>query len=72
LERIKPFSVHVGNFLKTPSSSIQLVATGIAVVDGWYVITNSHSFARPLDAEKKEAVIVQVFKDGESQPREAE
>jgi len=46
-------AVGVGYFLKTRSLSIQLVLIVPAVVDGWYATTNSHAFARPLDAGKK-------------------
>jgi S1-C subfamily serine protease len=64
--------VGVGTFLKTRSPSVLFVGTGFAVADGRHVITNAHTFARPLDATKMEIPIVLVSKDGVPQPREAE
>jgi hypothetical protein len=70
-ERIKPLSsVRVDNILKTPSSSIPLVNTRFAVVDGWYVITNSHAVGNSLNTVRKEIVIVLGYKDGELQPHD--
>jgi len=72
IERIKPSVVGIGTFLKTRSPSILFVGTGFVVADGRHVITNAHTVASPLDAERKEARIVLVSRDGEPQAREAE
>ena len=72
IERIKPSVVAIGTFLKTRSPSIQFVGTGFVVADGRHVITNAHTVASPLDAEKKEIRIVLVARGGEPEPREAE
>jgi len=72
IERIKPSVVGIGTFLKTRSPSILFVGTGFVVADGRHVITNAHTVASPLDAERKETRIVLVSRDGEPQAREAE
>lgn len=72
IAQVKPSVIAIGTFLKTRSPSIQFVGTGFVVADGRHVITNAHTVANPLDAEKKEARIVLVSRDGEPQAREAE
>jgi len=72
IERVKPSVVAIGTFVKTRSPSVAFIATGFAVADGRYVITNAHAVDKPLDPEKMETRIVLVSKDGEPQPRAAE
>jgi len=72
IAKIKPSVVGVGTFMKTRSPAFHLLGTGFAVADGLYVITNAHTYAKPLDSAKLEVPLVLVSGAGSAQPREAQ
>ncbi len=71
LVRIKPGVVGVGVFNPTGSPRANLQGTGFAVLDGTYVVSCAHIFARPLDSEKKETHAVFVGRDRQMNVRTA-
>jgi serine protease Do len=71
IARIKPAVVGVGTFMKTRGPAFHLTGTGFAVADGLHVITTAHTYAKPLDAEKREVPMVVVSAAGEPQLRDA-
>jgi serine protease Do len=71
IAKIKPAVVGVGTFIKTRSPAFQLMGTGFAVGDGLHIVTNAHTYAKPLDPEKLETAMVLVAINGKPQPREA-
>lgn len=72
IAKIKPSVVGVGTFMKLRSPAFQLMGTGFVVADGLHVITNAHTYAKPLDSEKLEVPLVLVNTGGQPQPREAQ
>jgi S1-C subfamily serine protease len=68
---IKPAVVGVGTFIKTRSPAFHLTGSGFAVADGLHVITTAHTYAKPLDSEKRETPMVVVSAAGEPQLRDA-
>jgi serine protease Do len=71
IAKIKPAVVGVGTFMKTRSPAFHLTGSGFAVADGLHVITTAHTYAKPLDSEKLEVVMVVVSVAGEPQLRDA-
>jgi len=63
LASIKPGVVGVGTFNPSGSPRANLQGTGFAVLDGTYVVSCAHIFAKPLDSEKKETHAVFVGRD---------
>ena len=72
IAKIKPAVVGVGTFMKTRSPVFQLMGTGFAVADGLHVITNAHTYAKPLDSAKLEVPMVLISTNGEPRAREAQ
>lgn len=71
IAKIKPSVVGVGTYMKTRSPAFHLMGTGFAVADGLHIITNAHTYAKPLDSTKLEVPMVLMSAGGEPQPREA-
>jgi S1-C subfamily serine protease len=63
LPSIKPGVVGVGTFNPSTSPRANLQGTGFAVLDGRYVVSCAHIFAKPLDSEKKETHAVFIGRD---------
>jgi S1-C subfamily serine protease len=71
LQSVKPGVVGVGIFNPTGSPRANLQGTGFAVLDGTYVVSCAHIFAKPLDSEKKETHAVFVGRDRQMTVRPA-
>lgn len=72
IAKVKPAVVGVGTFIKTRSPAFHLNGTGFVVGDGLTIVTNAHTYAKPLDAERLETVLVLASNpNGTPQPREA-
>ena len=63
LPRIKPGVVGVGTFNPSGSPRANLHGTGFAVLDGRYVVSCAHIFAKPLNSEKKETHAIFIGRD---------
>lgn len=63
LPSIKPGVVGVGTFNPSGSPRANLHGTGFAVLDGRYVVSCAHIFAKPLNSEKKETHAVFIGRD---------
>ena len=72
IAKIKPAVVGVGTYMKTRSPAFQLMGTGFVVADGLHVITNAHTYAKPLDGANLEVPMVLVSTGGDPQPRQAQ
>jgi S1-C subfamily serine protease len=72
LLRIRPGVVGVGTFAPAGSPRANLQGTGFAVLDGRYVVTCAHIFAKPLDPEKNETHAVFIGRDRQMAVRRAE
>jgi S1-C subfamily serine protease len=71
LQSVKPGVVGVGVFSPSGSPRANLQGTGFAVLDGTYVVSCAHIFAKPLDSEKKETHAVFVGRDRQMTVRPA-
>lgn len=71
LQSVKPGVVGVGIFNPTGSPRANLQGTGFAVLDGRYVVSCAHIFAKPLDSEKKEIHAVFMGRDRQMTVRPA-
>lgn len=71
IAKIKPAVVGMGTFMKTRSPAFALSGSGFVVADGLHVITTAHTYAKPLDTEKREVPMVVISAGGEPQLREA-
>ena len=71
LLKIKPGVVGVGTFNPTGSPRANLQGTGFAVLDGRYIVSCAHIFAKPLDSEKNETHAVFVGRDRQMAVRTA-
>src|SRR4030065_542233 len=71
LQSVKPGVVGVGVFNPTGSPRANLQGTGFAVLDGTYVVSCAHIFAKLLDSEKKETHAVFVARDRQMTLRRA-
>ncbi len=71
LPSIKPGVVGVGTFNPTGRPPANLQGTGFAVLDGHYVVSCAHIFAKPLDSEKNETYVVFVARDRQVSVRTA-
>lgn len=60
LQRIRPSVVGVGTVLPTRRPPTKFSATGFAVADGRYVVTNAHALPKKLNHRKKERLAVFV------------
>ena len=63
VQSVKPGVVGVGTFNPTGSPRASLKGTGFAVLDGQYVVSCAHIFAKPLDSEKKESHAIFIGRD---------
>lgn len=66
---VKPAVVGVGTYSPTGRPRAKLMGTGFAVLDGTYVVTCAHIFAKPIDTEKNETVAVFLGRDREMSAR---
>ena len=71
LQSVKPGVVGVGVFKPSGSPRANLQGTGFAVLDGTYVVSCAHIFAKLLDSEKKETHAVFVGRDRQMTVRRA-
>jgi S1-C subfamily serine protease len=72
LQAVKPGVVGVGTYSPTGSPRANLQGTGFAVLDGRYIVSCAHIFAKPLDSEKKETYAVLLGHDRQVAVRPAE
>jgi len=72
LPSIKPGVVGVGTFNPTGRPPASLQGTGFAVLDGHYVVSCAHIFAKPLDTEKNETHVVFLGRDRQVMVRTAQ
>lgn len=72
IAKIKPSVVGVGTYMKTRSPSFALTGTGFVVGDGLHVITNAHTYAKPLDSANLEVPMIAANTGAGPQPREAQ
>mgnify|MGYP000114843788 FL=1 len=63
LQSVKPGVVGVGIYSPTSSPRANLMGTGFAVLDGRYIVSCAHIFARQPDTEKKESFAVFIGRD---------
>jgi len=63
LPSVKPGVVGVGTFNPSGSPRANLQGTGFAVLDGRYVVSCAHIFAKTLDSEKNETHAVFIGRD---------
>ncbi len=68
---IKPGVVGVGTFQPAGRPRANLLGTGFAVLDGRYVVSCAHIFAKPLDTEKKAVHAVFIGRDRQMAVRSA-
>ena len=68
---IKPGVVGVGVFNPTGSPRANLQGTGFAVLDGRYIVSCAHIFAKPLDSEKRETHAIFIGRDRQMAVRPA-
>ncbi len=71
LASIKPGVVGVGVFNPSGSPRANLQGTGFAVLDGTYIVSCAHIFAKPLDSEKKETHAIFIGRDRQMAVRQA-
>lgn len=71
LQSVKPGVVGVGVFNPTGSPRANLQGTGFAVLDGTYVVSCAHIFAKLLDSEKMETHAVFIGRDRQMTVRRA-
>jgi S1-C subfamily serine protease len=71
LQSVKPGVVGVGVFNPVGSPRAMLQGTGFAVLDGRYVVSCAHIFAKPLDPGKKETQAVFIGRDRQMNIRAA-
>jgi len=71
LPSVKPGVVGVGIFNPTGSPRANLQGTGFAVLDGRYVVSCAHIFAKPLNSEKNETHAVFIGRDRQMAVRPA-
>lgn len=72
IAKIKPAVVGVGTFMKTRSPSFALTGTGFVVGDGLHVVTNAHTYAKPLDSANLEVPMIATLAGAAPQVREAQ
>lgn len=69
---VKPGVVGVGTFNPSGSPRANLQGTGFVVLDGTYVVSCAHIFAKPLNSEKKESHAVFIGRDRQVSVRQAQ
>jgi S1-C subfamily serine protease len=72
LPSIKPGVVGVGTFQPSGNPRANLQGTGFAVLDGLYVVSCAHIFAKPLDAAKNQTHAIFVGRDSRMTARTAQ
>ena len=72
LPTIKPSVVGVGTFHPTRSPRANLQGTGFAILDGKYIVSCAHIFAKELDTEKKETFAIFTGRDRQMAVRPAQ
>jgi len=72
LQSVKPGVVGVGVFNPSGSPRGNLQGTGFAVLDGRYIVSCAHIFAKPLDTEKKETHAIFIGHDRRVAMRQAQ
>lgn len=68
---VKPGVVGVGLYSPTSSPRANLMGTGFAVLDGRYIVSCAHIFAKQPDTEKKETYAVFIGRDRQMAVRPA-
>ncbi|MHB1214034.1 MAG: S1 family peptidase [Thiobacillus sp.] len=63
LQTVKPGVVGVGTYTPTGRPRTNLQGTGFVVLDGRYVVSCAHIFAKPLDSEKNETHAIFIGRD---------
>ena len=63
LPSVKPGVVGVGTYNPTGRPQANLLGTGFAVLDGRYIVSCAHIFAKPLNSEKNETFAVFIGHD---------
>jgi S1-C subfamily serine protease len=71
LQSVKPGVVGVGTFKPSGSPRANLQGTGFAVLNGRYIVSCAHIFAKPLDSEKNETLAVFIGRDRQMTVRPA-
>ena len=71
LASIKPGVVGDGVFNPTGRPRANLQGTGFAVLDGRYIVSCAHIFAKPLDSEKRETHAIFIGRDRQMAVRPA-
>jgi S1-C subfamily serine protease len=69
---VKPGVVGVGRFNPSGSPRANLQGTGFVVLDGTYIVSCAHIFAKPLDTEKKETYAIFTGRDRQVSVRQAQ
>jgi S1-C subfamily serine protease len=69
---VKPGVVGVGTFNPSGRPRASLQGTGFVVLDGTYIVSCAHIFAKPLDTEKKEGHAVFIGRDRQVSVRQAQ
>jgi S1-C subfamily serine protease len=69
---VKPGVVGVGTFNPSSSPRANLQGTGFVVLDGTYIVSCAHIFAKPLDTEKKEGHAIFIGRDRQVSVRQAQ
>ena len=69
---VKPGVVGVGTFNPSGSPRASLQGTGFVVLDGTYIVSCAHIFAKPLDSEKKETHAIFIGRDRQMAARQAQ
>lgn len=69
---VKPGVVGVGTFNPSGSPRANLQGTGFVVLDGTYIVSCAHIFAKPLDTEKKEGHAIFIGRDRQVSVRQAQ
>jgi serine protease Do len=71
LQSVKPGVVGVGIYSPASSPRANLMGTGFAVLDGRYIVSCAHIFAKQPDSEKKETFAVFIGRDRQMAVRQA-
>lgn len=72
IAKAKSSVVGVGTYVKTRAPAFTPMGTGFVVGDGLHVVTNAHTYAKPLDSANLEVPMVVVYTGADPQVREAQ
>ena len=72
LQSVKPGVVGVGTFNPSDSPRANLQGTGFVVLNGTYVVSCAHIFAKLLDSEKKQTHAIFIGRDRQVTVRQAQ